>query len=119
MVKRTLPTKLISPCFFLLAACGAWCQTHPSGDSPGNVQLAFSSSGSDPSDETQISKSLPDAPSSVRPSRPAESLRVFRDEGIAARTFGPSALLSSSREHHQLSFVQEQSSPYRYSPVRS
>jgi hypothetical protein len=88
MVKRTLPTKLISLCFFLVAACGAWCQTHPSGDSPGNVQLAFSSSGSDPSDETQISKSLPDAPSSVRPSRPAESLRVFRDEGIARGPLG-------------------------------
>lgn len=116
-MKRTLPIRVISLCFLLLAGCGAWCQKHSSGDLPGSVPLAGSSSGKEQSDGYPTSKSLPDAPSSARPSPPSEGLRAFLAEGIAPRTIAPSVLPSNSAAHHQLTFVQEQSIPYRYSAV--
>ena len=116
MVKRSPPIRLVPLCFFLLAAGGAWCQSHPSIDFPGTIQLLASSSDREQSGKTQTSKSLPDAPSSVRPSSPTQKLRVFRDEGIAARTVRSPAVPSNATALYPQSFVQNQSGPYRYSP---
>ena len=58
-------------------------------------------------DETRTWKSLPDAPSSLQPVPPARSPLTLRDEGIPAR----------ATPLYQISFVQESSAPFRYSPV--
>ena len=116
MVKRSLPVRVIPFCFFLMAASGAWCQKHLSLDLPGIIQLGPTSAKAQLA-ESQPSKSLPDAPSSVRRALPAEDLRVLRNERTSARPFGRSVLPSDSTASYRLSFAQEQSSPYRYSPV--
>lgn len=58
-------------------------------------------------DETRTWKSLPDAPSSIQTVPPARSPLTLRDEGIPSR----------ATPLYQISFVQESSAPFRYSPV--
>lgn len=117
MAKRTLPIRVIPLSFFLLAASGAWCQSHLSVELPGTIQLEGSTSAKAQSNESRVSKSLPDAPSSVRPAPPAKDLRAFCVEGTAAWPLGHSAVTPNSAANYRLSFVQGQSGPYRYSPA--
>ena len=78
MVKRIAPIRVIS--FFLLAACGAFCQSdRPSADLLPGLQFDGSNSPELQRQEMRTWSSLPDAPS-VLLSTQAEKFRTFADE---------------------------------------
>jgi hypothetical protein len=83
MVKRIAPVRVIS--FFLLAACGALCQSElPFADL---LQGAGSNSSEVRRQETRAWTSLPDAPS-VQPPNQAEKPQMFADEVRSPSTLG-------------------------------
>ncbi len=78
MVKRIAPIRVIS--FFLLAACGALCQSdRPSADLLPGLQFDGSNSPELQRQEMRTWSSLPDAPSVLLPTQ-AEKFHTFVDE---------------------------------------
>ena len=87
MVKRTAPIRVIS--FFLLAACGALCQSErPSADLLQGLQFDGSNSPEVQRQEMRTWRSLPDAPSSVQPPTQAEKFHTFVNEARSPLTLG-------------------------------
>jgi hypothetical protein len=86
-VKRIRPIRIMS--FFLLAACGALCQSERfsadllQGDGPDSHEVQRQ--------ELHTWKSLPDAPSAQPPTQ-AEKFRTFLDEARSPLTFGAAGL---------------------------
>jgi len=76
MAKRIAPIRVIS--FFLLAACGAWCQSERA-DLVQGLQFDGSNSPEVPRPETRTWRSLPDAPSTVQPRKQAEKFQTCVD----------------------------------------
>jgi hypothetical protein len=86
MVKRIAPIRVIS--FFLLAACGALCQSErPSADLLQGLQFDGSNSPKEQRQEMRTWSSLPDAPSVQLPTQ-AEKLHTFVDEAPSLLTLG-------------------------------
>jgi hypothetical protein len=86
MVKRIVPTRVIS--FFLLAACGALCQSErPSTDLLQGLQSDGSNSPEVQRQEMRTWSSLPDAPSVNLPKQ-AEKFHTFVDEAPSLLTLG-------------------------------
>lgn len=78
MVKRIAPTRIVS--FFLLATCGALCQSdRPSADLLPELQSDSSNSTELQRQEMRTWSSLPDAPSVLLPAQ-AEKSHTFVDE---------------------------------------
>jgi hypothetical protein len=77
MAKRIAPTRVIS--FFLLAACGAWCQSERADLLPG-LQFDGSNSPEVQRPETRTWRPLPDAPSAVKPPKQAPKFQTWVDE---------------------------------------
>jgi hypothetical protein len=77
MAKRIAPTRVIS--FFLLAACGAWCQSERTDLLPG-LQFDGSNSPEVQRPETRTWRPLPDAPSAVKPPKQAPKFQTWVDE---------------------------------------
>ena len=77
MAKRIAPTRVIS--FFLLAACGAWCQSERADLLPG-LQFDGSNSPEVQRPETRTWRPLPDAPSAVQPPKQAQKFQTWVDE---------------------------------------
>ena len=83
MVKRIAPIRVLS--FFVLAACGALCQSErPSADL---LQGDGSNSPEVQRQEMRTWRSLPDAPS-VQPPTQAEKFQTFVDEARSPLTLG-------------------------------
>jgi hypothetical protein len=117
-VKRTAPIRTICLCFFLSAACRAWCQEGPSIDSPQGLRSVGSPSTEEQQQEMRIWKSLPDAPSSVQLSTQALKSHTLVNEAIAARLretglthITPELKLRSFVEDYQGSLIQQERSP--------
>jgi len=86
MVKRIAPIRVIS--FFLLAACGALCQSErPSADLLQGLQFDGSNSPEVQRQEMRTWSSLPDAPSVQLPTQ-AEKFHTFVDEAPSLLTLG-------------------------------
>jgi hypothetical protein len=86
IVKRIAPIRVIS--FFLLAACGALCQSErPSADLLQGLQLDGSNSPEVQRQAMRTWRSLPDAPS-VQPPTQAEKFHTFVDEARSPLTLG-------------------------------
>lgn len=86
MVKRIAPIRVIS--FFLLAACGAACQSEsPSADLLQGLEFDGSDSRELQRQEMPRRSSLPDAPSVQSPTQ-AEKFRTFIDEARSPLIFG-------------------------------
>jgi len=77
MAKRIAPIRVIS--FFLLAACGAWCQSGRA-DLVQGLQFDGSNSTEVQRPETRTWRSLPDAPSTVQPRKQTEKFQTYVDE---------------------------------------
>src|SRR5260370_7402690 len=77
MAKRIAPIRVIS--FFLLAACGAWCQSEPA-DLVQGLQFDGSNSPEVQRPEARPWRSLPDAPSTVQPPKQPQKFQTFVDE---------------------------------------
>jgi hypothetical protein len=77
MAKRIGPIRVIS--FFLLAACGAWCQSERA-DLIQGLQFDGSNSPDVQPPETRTWRSLPDAPSTVQPPKQAQKFQKCVDE---------------------------------------
>ncbi len=78
MVKRIAPVRVVS--FFLLAACGALCQSdRPSADLLPGLPFDSSNSPELQREEMRTWSSLPDAPSVLLPTQ-AEKFHAFVDE---------------------------------------
>jgi len=88
MVKRIAPIRVIS--FFLLATCGALCQSAFRWLASG-LELNGSESHELQRQELGTWKSLPDAPSSQPPTQ-AEKFRTFIDEARSSLTLGAVAV---------------------------
>ena len=85
-MKRITPIRVIS--FFLLAACGALCQSgRPSVDLLQGLQFEDSNSPEVQRQEMRTWRSLPDAPS-VQPPTQAEKFHTFVDEARSPLTLG-------------------------------
>jgi hypothetical protein len=85
-VKRIAPIRIMS--FFLLATCGALCQSErPPADSLQGLEFDGSDSHELQRQEMRTWGSLPDAPS-VQPPTQAEKFRTFIDEARSPLTFG-------------------------------
>jgi len=69
---------------FLLAACGAFCQNHPSTDLLQGFQLDGPNSTETQRAEMRTWKSLPDAPSPIPPPAQAEGFHRFGNESQGA-----------------------------------
>ncbi len=131
MVKRIAPIRVIS--FFLLAACGALCQSQrPSADL---LQRDGSSSPEVQAQEMRTWRSLPDSPSAVRPAKPAEKFQSFIGEARSPLTMDAVVINSRVRRGTELKhftpglqpsftapykavFTQEDSSTYLYPSSR-
>jgi hypothetical protein len=86
MVKRIAPIRVIS--FFLLAACGALCQSdRPSVDLLPELQSDGSNSPELQREEMRTWSSLPDAPSVLLPAQ-AEKFHTFVDEAPSPLRLG-------------------------------
>jgi len=86
MVKRIAPIRVIS--FFLLAACGAFCQSErPSADLLQGFQFDGSNSPEVQRQEMRTWRSLPDAPSVLPPTQ-AQKFHTFLDEARSPLTLG-------------------------------
>ncbi len=77
MAKRIAPIRVIS--CFLLAACGAWCQSERA-DLVQGLQFDGSNSPEVQRPETRTWRSLPDAPSTVQPPKQAQKFQTCVDE---------------------------------------
>jgi len=77
MAKRIAPIRVIS--FFLLAACGAWCQSERA-DLVQGLQFDGSNSPEVQRPETRTWRSLPDAPSTVQPPKQVQTFLTCADE---------------------------------------
>jgi len=122
MVKRIAPIRVVS--FFLLAACGALCQ---SGSSVVLLQRDSSNSPEEQRQEMSRWKSLPDAPSAQLPTQ-AEKFQAFVNEARSPLTLGAVGnvgvvrqaelrrvspeLQPSSTAPYRLVFAQEESSTF-------
>jgi len=84
MVKRIAPIRILS--FFLLAACGALCQS-PSADLPQVLQFDASNPSQVQRQQMRPWRSLPDAPS-VQPPTQAEKFHTFIQEASSPLTLG-------------------------------
>lgn len=85
-MKRIAPIRVMS--FFLLATCGALCQSErPLVDLPQGLQFDGSNSPEVQHQEMRTWRSLPDAPS-VQPPTQAEKFRTFVDEARSPLTLG-------------------------------
>ena len=85
-MKRITPIRVIS--FFLLAACGALCQSgRPSVDLLQGLQFEDSNSPEVQRQEMRTWRSLPDAPS-VQPATQAQKFHTFVDEALSPLTLG-------------------------------
>ena len=77
MAKRIAPIRVIS--FFLLAACGAWCQSERADLLPG-LQFDGSNSPEAERPDTRTGRPLPDAPSAVQPPKQVQKFQTWVDE---------------------------------------
>src|ERR1700686_1637050 len=84
MVKRIAPIRVVS--FFLLAACGALCQS-PSADLPQVLRFDASNPSQVQRQRMRPWRSLPDAPS-VQPPTQAEKFHTFIQEASSPLTLG-------------------------------
>ena len=116
MVKQIAPTRVIS--FFLLAACGALCQSErPSADLLRESQSDGSNSSEVRRQQMRTWGSLPDAPS-VQPPTQAEKFRTFVDEARSPLTLGAVAISAGVMREPSLTalykvvFVQKESSAF-------
>jgi hypothetical protein len=101
------PIRVIS--FLLLAACGALCQNLPSADLPQGSRLDDPNPPEMQRPEMRTWRSLPDAPSPVRPPTPGAdgvSSGVLRETELGHLTPEPQPSLTA---HYQLGFPQKQS----------
>jgi hypothetical protein len=105
-VKRTAPIRTICLCFFLSAACRAWCQEGPSIDSPQGLRSVGSPSTEEQQQEMRIWKSLPDAPSSVQRSTQALKSHMLVNEASAGR-LRETGLIRITPELQRRSFVED------------
>ncbi len=78
MVKRTAPIRVIF--FVLLAACETLCQENPSADLRQRLQFDGSNSPEAQRREMRTTRSLPDAPSSVRLASQVKRIHAFGNE---------------------------------------
>ena len=85
MAKRIAPIRFIS--FFLLAACGAWCQSERA-DLVQGLRFDGSNLPEVPRPETRTLRSLPDAPSTVQPPKQAQKFQTRVDEGRSPLALG-------------------------------
>jgi len=100
MGKQIAPTRVIS--FFLLAACGAWCQSErPSADLLRGLQPDGSNSSEVQRQQMRTWGSLPDAPS-VQPPTQAEKFRTFIDEARSPLTLGAVAISAGVMRDEEL-----------------
>jgi hypothetical protein len=99
-VKRIAPIRVIS--FFLLATCGAFCQSERSSAGLGQG-LEFDGSDSHELQRQDMRnwKSLPDAPS-VQPPTQAEKFRMFVDEARSRLTLGAAVVNASIMRETEL-----------------
>ena len=105
-MKRTAPIRTICLCFFLSAACRAWCQEGPSIDSPQGLRSVGSPSTEEQQQEMRIWKSLPDAPSSVQRSTQALKSHMLVNEASAGR-LRETGLIRITPELQRRSFVED------------
>jgi hypothetical protein len=105
MVKRIAPIRVIS--FFLLAACGALCQSErPSVD-------LLQGDGS-----SSLARSLPDAPS-VQPPTQAEKVRKFVDEARSPLTLGAIGIKAGVNRETELRHATPSSQPSLTVPYKA
>jgi hypothetical protein len=120
-MKRTAPIRVIS--FILLATCGASCQKNPSADLLQGLQFDSSNSPEVQHGEMRPIRSLPDAPSSVRPPLTFAAVGVtagiIRETGLVHVTLRPQP--NPPTALYQATFIQQRSSNFvgkdRYPPL--
>jgi hypothetical protein len=99
-VKRIAPIRVIS--FFLLATCGAFCQSErPSAGLRQGLEFDGSDSHELLRQDMRSLKSLPDAPS-VQPPTQAEKFRTFVDEARSPLTLGAAGVNASIMRETEL-----------------
>jgi hypothetical protein len=101
MAKRIAPIRVIS--FFLLAACGARCQSERAGLAQG-LQFDGPNSPEVQRPETRTWRSLPDAPSTVLPPKQAQKFQTCVDElrsplALAAVGINTGVMLGTELRH--------------------
>src|ERR1700674_951224 len=101
MVKRIAPIRVVS--FFLLAACGALCQS-PSPDLLQVLQFDASNSPQVQRQQMRSWRSLPDAPS-VQPPTQAEKFYTFIQEASSPLTLGAVGINASLMRDTELERV--------------
>jgi hypothetical protein len=104
MVKRISPIRVLS--FVVLAACGALCQSERSSADlrQGDGSYSFEVQRQ----EMRTWKSLPDAPSVLRPTQ-AEKFHTFADEARSALRFGAVGINAGMMRETKLAMVRGRS----------
>ena len=103
IVKRIAPIRVIS--FFLLAACGALCQSErPSADLLQKLQFDGSNSLEVQRQQMRMWRSLPDAPS-VQPPTQAVNPHTFVDEARSPLTLGAVGISAGVTRETELGHV--------------
>lgn len=103
MVKQIAPIRVVSFfSFFLLAACGALCQSdRPSADLLSGLQSDGSISAEVQREEMRTWSSLPDAPSVLLPTL-AEKFHTFFDEALSPLRAGPVDINAGVMQENEL-----------------
>ncbi len=91
-MRRTAPIRVTCSCFFLWAACAAWCQVRPSAALLRGLQPDGLNSAEVQQQQERTRNSLPDAPSSVQPSPVALTFNTVVNEAGPPLTVGASPL---------------------------
>ena len=91
IVRRTAPIRVTCSCFFLWAACAAWCQVRPSADLLRGLQPDGLNSA-EVQQQERTRNSLPDAPSSMQSPQVALTFSTAVDEARPPLTVGASLL---------------------------
>ena len=117
MAKRIVPIRVIS--FFLLAACGALCQSEPpSADLLPGLQFDGSNSPELHRQEMRTWSSLPDAPSVLLPTQ-AETFHTFVDEAPSLLTLGKVGINGHVTQEKELGQVTPRLQPSITAPYKA
>jgi hypothetical protein len=117
MVKRIALIGVIS--FFLLAACGASCQSEPpSADLLPGLQFGGSNSPELQRQEMRTWSSLPDAPSVLLPTQ-AETFHVFVDEAPSLLTLGEAGINGRVMQEKELGQATPRLQPSLTAPYKA
>ena len=117
MVKRIAPIRVIS--FFLLAACGALCQSdRPSADLLPGLQFDGSNSPELQRQEMRTRSSLPDAPSVLHATQ-AEKFQTFVDEAPSTLRLGAVDINARVMREKELGHVSARLQPSPTAPYKA